>query len=338
MLRRPSSLVGLSFLVACGSHVPSQPAAGRVIPPRTAGSAAVAVDAPPVAPTATAEPTLPVPSPPTVTLLQAGAEPRRQLRYAFGLQRETAQIDLKMSIAMRTGARAAPIISMPTFRITIETRPTRIRPDGTLEASEVIKKAEVLREGQIAPGLVEKFTPQLEQLVGMKGTMVITTRGVLLAMDMEEMAPDTADSVHEIADIVVNSIHDFGTPLPEEPVGRGARWEVKSAVAGGAGTVERTTYTAKALTDKTAALEVTLSRGTPPDTPPSAAPADASTRLVSHEASGAGTIAISLEQLTPTWTMTTSSRSHLVMLVGSEQQAAATDMTLHLAVKPFRLK
>src|SRR5688572_15948727 len=106
-------LVSLAMLIACDEKKLD-------VPPPAASSVAPA-SAPPPAPSASAAAAPAVDreaAQSTLKVLEAGAEPRRELRYKIQVGRaETLTLDMKMSMEMGAGSQKAPAVKIPTIRM-----------------------------------------------------------------------------------------------------------------------------------------------------------------------------------------------------------------------------
>lgn len=353
MLRpRRAAPVALALLLACGGPTPSQTPDTKDVAPDAAAPAAPSASAAPSAAAAApkdagagdrsqapASEALPQPGPPVLTLLDPGAEPRKPLRYVFQKKNETVELDMKMSMAMTAGGRASPNMAMPTIRVTMDIKPTAVDADGTVTAAVETRKVDVLKDNPLPKDLQEKLVKDMAAIVGIKGKTVVTSRGLTkeAALDAPASAPP---QVKQILDSMKDSLRDMSMPLPEEAVGKNAKWEVKTVLAAQLTSVQRTTYVAKDIADKSVVLDATVvqtaapqSVATPPNMPPGA-----TLHLDSHEAAGSGKVKLALDRFTPTSTMKIASKSVMTVTMGNEKQALGTDVTMEMSVKPAGAK
>ncbi len=346
LLRRRSSLLLALVLSACGGSAPPAESPSEKAPP-SAPTASATVSATPSAaavtpapaPSSTApaseDPPLPTPSAPVVKLVDPGAEPRQPLRYAFSKKPETIQMDMRMAMALTMGDVARPKTTMPTIRIRSEIKPVSVDKDGTLTATVETKSVDVLSDAPLPKEIQDKLKKEMSGIVGLKGRTVVTSRGEAkeASIDVPKDAPPQAK---KIVESLKDSLRDLSLPFPAEPVGKNAKWEVKSVVATQLTTAQTTTYVIKELSGKALGLDVTLVQEAPPqklETPPGL-PAGATIHVDSHKANGAGSVKIALDRLTPTSTMKLSARSQTTVTLGSEKQSAVSELEMDLAVKP----
>lgn len=163
-----------------------------------------------------------------VTLLEAGAEPRRTLRYAPGA---TAVRDLvatfhDSSTSLRDGEPAAVD---PGIGETLH-----LRASSSAEGEEVARRYVVDRtELTTAPGISRRrLGMRREQLDAMTSLgFVLTDRGRGAAVGIETIRrPDTGPILNTLVRSFAERVATLVVPLPEEPVGPGARWQTSREV------------------------------------------------------------------------------------------------------------
>lgn len=208
MLRASSWPAALVLLAACGSS--SKQAAE--LPP---------APAPPAQPLAAAPPSQTV-----VTLIEAGAAPRRALRYAMPASYDrTLAMVMRMRMGMEMGANPAVTVDVPPMRLL-----TRIGVEERLGDSEVRCRYEI-SSAEVQPGppesaaMREELAGKLKSFVGTRGGMRVDHRG--RASDVTMVVPDgVAPDIRSALDSSRRAMEQLAAPLPSEPVGVGARWRV----------------------------------------------------------------------------------------------------------------
>ncbi|MCP5070424.1 MAG: protein kinase, partial [bacterium] len=163
-------------------------------------------------------------SPYRVKLVNPGKEPRRVLRYqrrAGTTETMAVRSDTRILIMSGGEERAFPHAPYSaTFKIRVD---------------EVAANGDVLATAEMIGGDVETVTPYekhaddarnwMKATVGVKGTMRISARGLPSALTWtnRDNVPEAAEST---LTGVEASVQELATPLPEEPVGVGAVWDV----------------------------------------------------------------------------------------------------------------
>ncbi len=206
---RSSRLAALFLLAACGST--SKPAP-ETRPPAPARERLVRATAP---------------SPTRITLIEAGAAPRRALRYAMPASYDrTLAMVMRMRMGVEMGNSPAVTVDVPPMRVL-----TRIGVEERLGDTEVRCRYEI-RSAEVQPGppeaaaMREELAGKLEGFVGTRGGMRLDHRGQ--ASEVTMVVPDgAAPDIRSALDSSRRAMERLAAPLPVEPVGVGARWRVE---------------------------------------------------------------------------------------------------------------
>lgn len=167
------------------------------------------------------------PGTPVVKLISAGAEPRRKLRYEL-----SGEVDEKVQSTVQTTMtlNGQPAPGVPAH--TVRTMVSRIhaKPDASAELISFEYKVESCTGDP--PSGAATATPKPAEIalctgVGSSTGGVWTTRGILLegAVHVDPSAPPQVASA---MDSISQSFRQLAAPLPAEPVGVGAEWEVSA--------------------------------------------------------------------------------------------------------------
>lgn len=250
--------------------------------------------------------------PPDVVVSEAGAEPRRALRYDLAaMQPQTMVMTMDISMTMG-GMMGNQTQVMPRLRMTMPM--TDVRTEGEhLVVNYALDGMEALEREGVMPQLVPMMQEALSAIGTMSGSLTLDNRGALIdsTFDLTGADPAVAAQMQSMQD----SMQQMTVPLPEEAVGVGARWTVDTQVeASGMSVNQRATYELTALTETTATMSVTLtqSAGSQPIEDPSLPPGMTVT-LDSLETTGTGTMQLNFSRLVPTSSMTMSSSMSMSM-------------------------
>jgi hypothetical protein len=222
-----AAVAAMVFMLACNDDKPKTqskpPASGEPIPDdlvynaglddkTTVAKAVVAIDGGGSASSA-------VGAGSTAKLLDAGADPKTPLVYAFSTKPRTVTATIKMS------ATNAPSGSpeQPPFKFTFTATPKPIF--GLAGGSTIdikVTKLEIVMPPN-APPQQAAGKDQLEKaLVGVSGHFDASSHGDIDNLDFETAG--TAQGVSEIVSIMQQALELLVVPVPNEPVGIGARW------------------------------------------------------------------------------------------------------------------
>lgn len=298
-----AALVLMIVAAACSSTVvatetpattaaPTATSAPTTPPPTTAAPTTVA-------PTTVAPTTVPQTTPPTTvpagngsvaTLLDAGAEPRQELRFdyvdgdTFGFDVETTQ-SLSQVIDGIEGPPAAPVITRLGQSGTVSL------VDGSYVLESTTDSAEGLVEGDEA--VTAQVQLALDDLIGLVERRTVDATGVVLDFVIEN-----AEGVDPSVLGPAEGAGENGVALafPVEPVGIGGSWETVAMLEINGLAVEQvSTYVVLGIDGSIVDLSVTTSQFVAPGSPMDIPGAEATVNAWSAE--GRGTITVDLTKV-----------------------------------------
>lgn len=184
---------------------------------------------------------LPAPRVRSFELLFAGKAPRQPLRYAAAAGDDALTVTLRVDSRELVGNEWTPWGTLPELRYGLALR--REAADGALVVRgldlSVGQPAEAAAE---VTAYVQRVTEELsqryrDQVQGRRATATIDARGRIEVLEpvADGQPRPGAHTRHEMLQILAESV----VPLPEEPVGVGARWQVAMLMRRGAGVVDQ---------------------------------------------------------------------------------------------------
>ena len=235
------SLVALVALVAgaaCSKETPrpveapvETEAAATVAPSAAPSNAASA--SPSAAPQPTASPSTAPASSGRVTvagtstrLLDPGQAPRQKLRYAWHVdQKEQLIMDLRTAAATEFAGAKQAEIPLPPVHIVLDLDPQSVTKDGDLRYSWRVSSATVTSDAQTPSQIADGMRTEVSAIEHLAGTGVVTARGLCAGVTMDTSATVDAGATGQMVEQVRQTLRDAAAPMPEEEVGRGARWQ-----------------------------------------------------------------------------------------------------------------
>jgi hypothetical protein len=156
----------------------------------------------------------------TAKLVDPGADPKSPLVYTFGTKARTVTATIKMS-AVQGGGSKTP--DQPPFKFTFTATP---KPKFGLAGAATIDIKIAKLEIDVGAGAPPQAAQQKElvekALVGIQGHFDATTHGDIDNLEFEtEKAPQ---GVGEIVGVMQQALELLVVPVPNEPVGVGAKW------------------------------------------------------------------------------------------------------------------
>ncbi|TKD05272.1 hypothetical protein E8A74_20950 [Polyangium fumosum] len=238
---------------------------------------------------------------PVVRLLVAGGEPRTAASYA--LVKGTSK-PLRMGMALEMAMSAAgmnlPPTKMPRMVMTFDFS-TGDKKGNDWPIEGTLKDVAVESQGAGQDKIAEALRPQLEPIKGLGMRYFVDEKGRVhdVTMSMPKAVPQAAQ---QMMTGMTQSIESMMAPLPDEPVGAGAKWEVLGRLtANGADLLQVSTFTLKERKGDVLTLDVAVKQLAAKDTvTPPGMPPGASARLVAFKSQGSGTSVLDTTDVAPT--------------------------------------
>jgi hypothetical protein len=290
MSAAPRTLAVAALLAgACGQAAParrSSPAVPRAADPNS-DEVALSANVPPLL---IAE----------VRLIDPGAQPRKALRYhPRAGQTEPLLLELSTTLVLSVGEMSAPEVRTPVVRLTIDLVPLTVDGHGRMSLQGTLLAAEV-RAGSAPAAIDRAIAADLERLVHTRFAARVSSRGLLEALAFP-LPSDANPQIVTMAAWIREALRLLLPPLPDEPVGRGARWEGRRRAQVGPADADQTSvYTLTGLEDTQVRLAVKLGFSAGEQTPQVAGlPPGATLKLSSLTGTGAGTVELDPGRLQP---------------------------------------
>ena len=270
-------------------------------------------------------------SEPTVELLSAGSEPRRELRYALAPgSSERVTVELDMEMAMTLGDAPSPPVQLPRMRMVLDLTVDEALEDAARYTFE-LTDAKTLDADGVDPSVLRAIEQGLFHAVGTGGSAQIDDRGFIRFIGME-IGEDAPAETRQMMETTAQQMEQLSSPLPAEPVGVGARWEViQHLEQNGIALVQTSVMTLESVDgDSGRVVASTRQHADPQVVDMPGAMAGARAELLELRGRRDGELAFDLTRLMPVrGQMRTESESRFEVDVGSGTQP----MTMHMDVQ-----
>jgi hypothetical protein len=339
-------LFALPILACSAREVPIAPEPDRPLPVREdvreertraapAGSPEVALPHPAsgVLASGEADKILATGGQPIVKLLEPGADPRTDLSYA--LTKGSSQkmvMAMDMAVGIKSKGQTVPQMAMPRMTMGFDTSTADRNPAGEFKIDSRLTSASVDPNGGQQEQMARALRPQIEAMKGLGMAYWVNPKGHVHDVKLD-MPPGIPPAAHQIMNGMSQSFESMVTPLPVEPVGVGARWQVVSRLAtGGADILQSAVYTLKSRGPSRAVLDVTLVQLAASDTIHTAQmPAGMSAKVKSFNSSGTGGTQVDLKSVAPeggTMALKTAMEISVQSAGAGEESAVETSTTV----------
>lgn len=216
----------------------------------------------------------PTPEPPklraakstAVKLLDAGAAPRRKLRYTFKAgTTEYAALVSKMVLSIAIDNHAPPKPEELAVEISLRIDAKEVTPEGDAKLTFNTERVALFDDAKTALPFVNTLA-ELNGLFGLNWHATLSPRGITREAGFD-LPQDGTPTVQAQMNRVRDAVRDLYVPLPEEEIGRGGRWQVLSqlplgsldyseGLGSGAAMLDKAaTYTLEALAEGSAQIK-----------------------------------------------------------------------------------
>lgn len=168
------------------------------------------------------------PPEPAITVLDAGAEPRRELRLVYEPGSEQS-MTMQMMMAQQLfvdGAPVNPEVEL-TYSFDIGSRVVEV-DDGTATVEMTYTDFALVDQGPMGPAEVAQFERTMDGFMGLSFFTTTNDRGATLRAEIPRDFPATGVGG---VDDMLQEFQTPSVPLPVDAVGVGARWQVEHAPA-----------------------------------------------------------------------------------------------------------
>ncbi len=265
-------------------------------------------------------------APAIVWLLDAGAEPRADLGYA--IVRGPAPklgMAMDMAVSVKSGGHSNDA-ALPRMGMTLDGSAAETNAAGEWKILASLVGITVDGKGAQAEQMAAAMRPQIESMKGLSINYWLSPKGRVRDVKVELPKGFPAAAQALVAGLN-QSFESMVAPLPAEPVGLGAKWQVLSRMAAsGADLLQSATYTLKARDGAHATLDVTTTQLAASDTIKAlGSPGGASTRVKAFSSGGTGTTKIDTTSVVPeSGTTTMKTGMTVVVTQGAEPGEEST--------------
>jgi hypothetical protein len=160
-----------------------------------------------------------------VKLLDAGGEPRTVLRLHPTVgDKQSLTMTMKIGMDMSASSTPVPATGIPGIVMSLDVEVKSIAANGNITYTMTFNDASLAADTNTQPAVAAAMKTALAGLSGMSGTGEMTDRGVVTKLEMK-LPPTASPALSQTLGQMKDSLSSSSTPLPEEAVGPGARWD-----------------------------------------------------------------------------------------------------------------
>jgi hypothetical protein len=264
-----------------------------------------------------------------MALLDAGAEPRQALRYspAKGAKGDV-QMVRRMEMRQTFAGMDVPAMTMPPLHMVARIEVTDVADNGDISFTVQYPETLVPETPGVQQMAHQQMTMMLKILEGVTVNGLVSNRGQVKNVEVRKPQGLEGAMAEQVDDMWGWWSHLF-LPVPEEPVGAGAKWEMKSTISQRGMSIRQTaTYTLKEVKNGEMTLELHLTQEAGGQSMRSASlPPGTSMRLESYKGRGNGTLTQRLTDMFPARAAATDENDVEIKVIRGEQPQ---DLSQHL--------
>lgn len=273
-------------------------------------------------------------APPTVTLASPGAEPRVRLRYkpTAGLK-EAMMMSMAMGLSMVMEGMSMPM-DLPTMKLTADVGVTEVAANGDITYTVAFTGM----TAESAPGAADAMAGAVqgaaEGIKSLKGTVTMSDRGInkSTTLNVDQITDPTAK---QLLSSMSSSLESMSMPMPDEPVGVGAKWEVRQAIKNaGAQVFQRVTCELTSVDAQGATIKTSVEQTIPPQSVTNPALQGATVNVEKGAGTSAGTLSLRFNSLVPTSETSGSTAMAMVVDMAGQSQKMSVETKLKVSVAP----
>jgi uncharacterized protein DUF6263 len=267
-----------------------------------------------------------------VKLLDPGAEPRQVLRlHPKAGDKQTLSTTLRMAMDVKVGEMENPATKLPAMKLTMDATVKSVTAEGDITYETLMQDADVAADAGASPEIAEAMKGSLAKLKGLSSSRTMSSRGINIATEVK--APEGANAqMRQVMDQLKESLNQIVAPLPEEPVGVGAKWEAKMQVKSEGMTISQTaTYQVVSLEGEHLATKATIVQSAANQQIQSPAMPGLKVNLTKMTGAGNGEMKFDLARTLPVEaTMESHTELSMAMNLGGQNQAMTMKIDMNL--------
>ena len=242
---------------------------------------------------------------------------------------------MDMGITTKMGDMETPSVKLPAVQMSMDLEVKEVTQDGVISYEMTMGEAVIAEGADANPQVVEAMKASLANMKGLNGAGKLSSRGLNLGAQVK-VAPDATPDVRQAVDQMSDSISRMATPLPEEAVGPGAKWEVRMPIKNQGmtinqvGTVEVISIDGDVVTMKTDLVQSAANQKIQsPDMP------QMKLDLTKMTGKGSGETTVDLNQvLAVSGKLNTHSEMNMNMSMGGQKQSMTMTMDMDIRTQP----
>lgn len=270
-----------------------------------------------------------------VKVLTAGSQPRKflSLHPKVG-DKQTLDMTMKMAMNVSFAGHQRPPVNIPPMTTTMTVEVKDISTNGDIHYSLSYDDLSLAADTNTPPAVVAAMKTALGSIKGMTSTGVMTSQGLVKSMHAN-LPAGMPRQLSQVLGQMKESFSSACVPLPDEPIGPGAKWKHTVKIKSQGITMEQTaTYELVSIDGDSIKLNSTLSLSAPHQEVHN--PAMPGLKLEVSRLTGAGTgkTTVNLARIMPqSASMTENTDMAMSVNMGQKKQDMAMKMNVQISME-----
>jgi hypothetical protein len=271
---------------------------------------------------------------PQITLIAPGAEPRQALRYKLAKgSKERLAMTMDMTMQTKVPGMEVPEVKVPTLTMSMDMTIMDALANGEFSYEFVMVDAKLAEAAPGANAQMTKVTQEaLNQAKGLRGQAIVDSRGFNRDAKVE-FPPAMMPQMQDMLSGTLNTVEQMSSPLPDEPVGKGAKWELRQQIKQSGMTIDQVTvFELAELSGDKATLKAEITQKAEKQVLPVPGGMGAA-ELMWLKSKGSGEVNVLLDRLVPNSKMDIASDYAMKVDSGGQSQIIEAHTTMNVRIQ-----
>ena len=231
-------------------------------------------------------------------------------------------------------ATSVPAMDLPTMKMSADLVVKDVAANGDITYDLAYTSMTAEAQPGMDPSLVATMQAAAAGITALKGTITMSDRGInkTSALDVNQISDP---NLKQVLGQLSESLNSMASPLPEEPVGVGARWEVRQAInAAGIQSFQRMDMEVIKIEGTSVTVRVKSEQTAPAQSVSNPMMPGATMDVEKMSGTGTGTLVLRLDGLVPTSELSNTSLALMTMNMGGQTQKMGLEMKMKISIGP----
>ena len=250
--------------------------------------------------------------------------------------KQSSLMTMKMDQTMVMRGQKLPPTPTPAIQFTIDVDITDVAANGDVSMDYKYPKVEIIDESDEPSPVKAMMETMLKSIEGLTGSATVSSRGFTKKSEIT-LPPNAEPQIKAMMDSMKESMNRMSSPLPEEPVGVGAKWSVTQLIESNGMKMKQTSlHTLKEIKGKTFEIAIELTQSADAQEIKTPGAPGTTTKLLSLESTGEGKMQFESSVLFPISSVKSDSKMGMEMVAAGQTIPMQIEMSMEMKVTPAK--